>query len=157
LGQLDAASRFTQQYGGMAKAPIRVAIVDDEVSVRTALARLLSASSFEPTTYSSAREFIDSIRTDIPECLVVDVHMPDFTGLDLQRYLNRIDKKIPTVVITAFDDAGVRERSTASGAKAFLTKPLHGPTLIDAILRATGRACKDASPAKAANLRKRRS
>ena len=83
--------------------------------------------------------------------------MPDFTGLDLQRYLNRINKKIPTVVITAFDDAGVRERSTASGAKAFLTKPLHGPTLIDAILSATGRAPPDASPAKAANLRKRRS
>ena len=101
----------------MSKAPFRVAIVDDEASVRTALARLLSASSFEPTTYGSAREFIDFIRTDIPECLVVDVHMPDFTGLDLQRYLNRINKKIPTVVITAFDDAGVRERSTGVGRK----------------------------------------
>lgn len=141
----------------MSKAPFRVAIVDDEASVRTALARLLLASSFEPKTYGTAREFIDSIRTDVPECLVVDVHMPDFTGLDLQRYLNRINKKIPTVVITAFDDAGVRERSTASGAKAFLTKPLHGPTLINAILSATGRARPDASPAKAANLRKKRS
>ena len=66
--------------------------------------------------------------------------MPDFTGLDLQRYLNRINKKIPTVVITAFDDAGVRERSTASGAKAFLTKPLHGPTLIEAILKRNGKS-----------------
>jgi FixJ family two-component response regulator len=141
----------------MSKAPIRVAIVDDEASVRTALARLLSAFSFEPTTYGSAREFIDSIQTDAPECLIVDVHMPDFTGLDLQRYLNRINKKIPTVVITAFDDAEVRERSTVSGAKAFLTKPLHGPTLIDAILKATGRARPEASPVRSANLRKRRS
>ena len=63
--------------------------------------------------------------------------MPDFTGLDLQRYLNRINKKIPTIVITAFDDAGIRERSAASGAKAFLTKPLQGQTLIDAITKAT--------------------
>jgi len=55
----------------------------------------------------------------------------------LQRYLNRINKKIPTIVITAFDDAGIRERTAASGAKAFLTKPLHGQTLIDAILAAT--------------------
>ena len=125
--------------------------------MRTALARLLSAFSFEPTTYGSAREFIDSIQTDAPECLIVDVHMPDFTGLDLQRYLNRINKKIPTVVITAFDDAEVRERSTVSGAKAFLTKPLHGPTLIDAILKATGRARPEASPVRSANLRKRRS
>ena len=104
--------------------------------MRTALARLLDASSFETKTYSSAREFIDSIHGCTPECLVVDVHMPDLTGLDLQRYLNRINKKIPTIVITAFDDAGVRERSAASGAKAFLTKPLHGPTLIDAIRNA---------------------
>jgi FixJ family two-component response regulator len=77
------------------------------------------------------------MRRDLPECLIVDVHMPDFSGLDLQRYLNGINKKIPTIVITAFDDAAIRERSTASGAKAFLTKPLHGQTLIDAIMDAT--------------------
>jgi len=121
----------------MPRAPIRVAIVDDEPAVRTALARLLEASSFETVTYGSAREFIDSMRRGLPECLIVDVHMPDFSGLDLQRYLNRIDKKIPIIVITAFDDEGIRERSAASGAKAFLTKPLHGPTLIDAIMNAT--------------------
>lgn len=139
----------------MSKSPIRVAIVDDEPSVRTALARLLSASSFEPKTYGSAREFIDAIRTDVPECLVVDVHMPDFTGLDLQRYLNRINKRIPTVVITAFDDAGMREQSAASGAKVFLTKPLHGSTLIDAILTATGRARPAGSSGRSTNQRKR--
>ena len=121
----------------MPRAPIRVAIVDDEPAVRTALARLLEASSFETTTYGSAREFIDSMRRGVPECLIVDVHMPDFTGLELQRCLNRINKNIPTIVITAFDDAGIRERSEASGAKAFLTKPLHGPTLIAAIRNAT--------------------
>jgi len=120
----------------MPRGPIRVAIVDDEPAVRTALARLLEASSFETATYGSAREFIDSMRRGLPECLIVDVHMPEFSGLDLQRYLNRIDKKIPTIVITAFDDVGIRERSEASGAKAFLTKPLHGPTLIDAIMNA---------------------
>ncbi|MGB8234389.1 MAG: response regulator [Pseudolabrys sp.] len=127
------------------KAPIRVAIVDDEPAVRTALARLLEASSFETAAYGSAREFIDSMRRDIPECLIVDVHMPDFSGLDLQRYLNRINKKIPTIVITAFDDAGIRERSAASGAKAFLTKPLHGQTLIDAIVAATTDSRTDSS------------
>ena len=67
----------------MRKAPIRVAIVDDEPAVRTALARLLEASSFEPKTYGSAHEFIDCMGRDIPECLIVDVHMPDFTGLEL--------------------------------------------------------------------------
>jgi len=117
----------------MRKAPIRVAIVDDEPAVRTALARLLEASSFEPKIYGSAREFLDSMGRDFPECLIVDVHMPDFTGLDLQRHLNRINKKIPTIVITAFDDSATRERSTASGASAFLTKPLQGSILVKAI------------------------
>ena len=129
------------------RAPIRVAIVDDEPAVRTAL----DASSFETTTFGSAREFIDSIRRDVPECLIVDVHMPDFSGLDLQRYLNRINKKIPTIVITAFDDAGIRERSAASGAKAFLTKPLHGQTLIDAILAATTDSNEGSSVAPSKN------
>ena len=86
--------------------------------------------------------------------MVVDIHMPDFTGLDLQRYLNRINKKIPTVVITAFDDAGIRERSAASGAKAFLTKPLHGPTLIDAIKTAIMEGKSDSKPG--ANVRKKK-
>jgi len=139
----------------MSKSPIRVAIVDDEPAVRTALARLLDASSFETKTYGSAREFIDSIRGGEPECLVVDVHMPDFTGLDLQRYLNRINKHIPTIVITAFDDVSIRERSAASGAKAFLTKPLHGPTLINAIRSAISDKTPDSTPAK--QLKKKKS
>src|SRR5215471_8958566 len=65
----------------MAKAPIRVAIVDDEPAVRTPLARYLDASSFETKTYGSAREFIESIGGREPEGQVVDVPMPDFTGL----------------------------------------------------------------------------
>ena len=141
----------------MVKTPIRVAIVDDEPAVRTALARLLGASSFETRTYGSAREFIDSIRGGEPECLVVDVHMPDFTGLDLQRYLNRMNTKIPTIVITAFDDVGIRERSATSGAKAFLTKPLHGQTLIDAILSATKNGETKSVTPPATRLRKRKS
>lgn len=135
----------------------RVAIVDDEPAVRTALARLLDASSFDAKTYGSAREFIESIRGGVPECLLLDVHMPDFTGLDLQRYLNRIDKKIPTIVITAFNDAGIRERSAASGAKTFLTKPLHGPTLIAAIRNAIGEAKADSAGARPGRRRKRKS
>jgi FixJ family two-component response regulator len=120
----------------MSNTPIRVAIVDDEPSVRTALARLLSASSFEAKTYGSAEEFIESIRAGVPECLVVDIHMPELTGLDLQRYLARAGIKIPTMVITAFNDVETREQCAAIGAIAFLTKPLHGPTLIDTIRKA---------------------
>jgi len=119
------------------KLPTRVAIIDDEPSVRKALARLLQASAFETKTYGSAREFIASMPGGLPECLVLDVHMPDLSGLDLQKYLRRSNKQIPTVVITAFDDAEIRAECAASGATAFLTKPLHGPTLVEAINAAT--------------------
>lgn len=123
----------------MSKPPIRVAVVDDEPSVRRALARLLSASSFEAKTYGSAEEFIESIRGGVPECLVVDIHMPELTGLDLQRYLVRAGLKIPTIVITAFNDVETREQCAAIGAIAFLTKPLHGPTLIETVRKAAAR------------------
>ena len=116
---------------------MRVAIVDDEPSVRAALARLLGASSFEVKTYGSAREFIDSIGSGSPECLVLDLHMPEFTGLDLLRYLQGQNDKIPTVVITAFDDDEIRQRCAEFGAKAFLKKPLRGLVLIESIRAAT--------------------
>lgn len=127
----------------MHRSPIRVAIVDDEAPVRKALARLLVASSFEAKAYGSVRDFINSIRIDVPECLIVDIHMPDVTGLDLLRYLARMGIKIPTIVITALNDPEIRERCRIAEATAFMTKPLHGPALIDAVNAAVGRTEPD--------------
>lgn len=117
----------------MANSPTRVALVDDDASVRKALARFLSASSFDITTYGSAREFLKSLKSDTPECLVVDLHMPEITGLDLQRHLMRAGTKIPTIVITAYNEPGLRELCQTAGAAAFLLKPLDGATLVKAI------------------------
>lgn len=118
---------------------MRVAIVDDDASVRKALARLLSAHSFETTTYGSAADFLKTVAGGLPECLVLDLHMPDITGLDLQRYLGRAGISIPTVVITAYDEPGIRERCYTAGAAAFLVKPLNDAMLVGAINVATGR------------------
>jgi FixJ family two-component response regulator len=123
----------------MAKPATRVAVVDDDASVRKALARLLSASSFDASTYGSAREFLTSLAAGTPECLVVDLHMPELTGLDLQRHLTRAGVKIPTIVITAYNDPGIRERCQSAGVAAFLLKPLNGTTLIGAINAAIAR------------------
>ena len=118
----------------MSKAVIHVAVVDDDAAVRKAFARLLSASSFEAKTYGSALEFLKSLKTvEAPECLVVDLHMPDLTGLDLQHQLTRLGLKIPTIVVTAFNEPGIRERCQSAGAAAFLLKPLKGEILIGAI------------------------
>jgi FixJ family two-component response regulator len=117
----------------MAKAPTRVAIVDDDASVRRALARLLSASSFDITTFGSAREFLKSIKEAPPECLVVDLHMPEFTGLELQRHLVRAGIHIPTIMMTGYNEPGLRERCESAGAARFLVKPIDAKILIGEI------------------------
>jgi len=111
----------------------RIAIVDDEASVRKALARLLSASALNSRTYASAREFLDSLASDVPECLIVDLQMPEMTGLELQGELLRAGVKIPTIVITAHNEESFREQCRAAGAAAYLLKPLDEATLIAAI------------------------
>jgi FixJ family two-component response regulator len=118
---------------------LHVAIVDDDESVRKALARLLSAHSFKTHTYGSAQEFLTSLRVNTPECLVLDLHMPDISGLDLQHHLARTGIRIPTVVITAHNEIGLRERCKAAGAAEFLVKPLNASILIGAIQVAVSR------------------
>ena len=73
--------------GDMAQSRLRVAIVDDDAGVRRALARLLRASSFDPVTYGSGLEFLDLLGARLPDCLVVDLQMPEMTGLEVQQHL----------------------------------------------------------------------
>jgi FixJ family two-component response regulator len=116
-----------------------VAIVDDDASVRKALARLLNACAITSQTYGSAREFLDSLPAGMPECLIVDLHMPEMTGLELQGELSRVGARIPTIVITAQSEMGYREQCRAAGAAAYLLKPLDKNTLIAAIKMAVGK------------------
>jgi FixJ family two-component response regulator len=140
LGQLDVRADLPEKRAAMTQPLTRVAIVDDDSSVRKALARLLGAHCFETNTYESASDFLKSVAINRPTCLVLDLHMADITGLDLQRYLRRAGIEIPTIVITAYDEPGIRERCHHAGAAAFLIKPLDSTILIGAINAATGRA-----------------
>jgi FixJ family two-component response regulator len=115
-----------------------VAIVDDDPSVRRALARLIGAYSFEPRPYSSAREFLDSLNNGAPACLLVDLQMDDMTGLELLHRLAGLGLKIPTIVVTAQDEPGMRHRCSLAGATAFLVKPVTGDPLLEAIEAAIG-------------------
>ena len=117
----------------MAQVSSWIAIVDDDPSVLKALARLLSARAFQIRTYTSAREFLSALPGGLPECLIVDLQMPDMTGLELQRHLTRNGIQIPTIVITAHNEAGARERCEFAGAAAFLAKPLQDTSLLAAI------------------------
>jgi len=124
----------------MVQASPWIAIVDDDPSVLKALARLLKARAFEVRTYTSAREFLKVLPDEVPECLIVDLQMPEMTGLELQRHLTRNGIQIPTIVITAHNEAGARERCESAGAAAFLSKPLQDTSLLAAIGTATGGA-----------------
>ncbi|HTF77369.1 MAG TPA: response regulator [Bradyrhizobium sp.] len=114
--------------------------MDDDPSVLKGLARLLRARAFEVKTYTSARDFLAALPEGLPECLIVDLQMPEMTGLELYRHLTRSGVQIPTIVITAHNEAGARERCESAGAAAFLSKPLQDTSLLAAIDDARGSA-----------------
>jgi FixJ family two-component response regulator len=116
-----------------------IALVDDDPSVLRALARLLRASSYDAKTYSSAREFLGSLQISVPTCLIVDLQMPEMTGLDLQHHLKSSGIHIPTIIISAHNELSARQRCAAAGARAYLLKPLQSQSLIAAINTAIGR------------------
>jgi FixJ family two-component response regulator len=125
-----------RDHGAMTAEHSRVAIVDDDASVRKALSRLLNACALDSETFGSGREFLDSLSDRRPQCVVVDQPMPEMTGLDLQRHLRRHGIKIPAIIITAHDQPGLREQCRTAGAIAYLLKPLKEDELIAAVSRA---------------------
>jgi FixJ family two-component response regulator len=118
----------------MVKIRPRVAVVDDDESVRKALQRLLRASDLDADTFASAEDFLASLpHAPLPDCMVLDLQMPGTSGLDLQRQVVRTGPQVPTVVITGHDEPGMEARCLAAGASAYLRKPLEAGTLLAAI------------------------
>jgi FixJ family two-component response regulator len=121
----------------MAQPSPWIAIVDDDPSVLKALARLLKTRAVDAKTYVSARDFLaallDQRPDDLPECLILDLQMPEMTGLELQRHLNRAGIRIPTIIITAHRENDMRELCEAAGAESYLLKPLQDTSLLAAI------------------------
>jgi FixJ family two-component response regulator len=118
----------------MVKTRHRVAVVDDDASVRKALQRLLRASDLDADTFGSAEDFLASLpHATLPDCLVLDLQMPGTSGLDLQRQVVRAGLRVPIVVITGHDEPGMEARCLAAGASAYLRKPLEAGTLLAAV------------------------
>jgi FixJ family two-component response regulator len=115
-----------------------IALVDDEESVRRALARMLSASQFDVEVFASGQEFLDSLRTRVPDCAILDYQMPGLTGRDVQRQLCQEQIRLPLIVVTAHDHPALREQCLADGAVAYLAKPLQRERLVDLINDAIG-------------------
>lgn len=116
---------------------LSVAIVDDEAPVRKALDRVLSASHISTRTYESGQQFLESLGSNQPDCVILDLHMPGMSGHEVQSALKRGQGSVPVIIITAFDDAEARSKCMASGACAYLLKPLDEQVLLNAIATCT--------------------
>ena len=110
-----------------------VTIVDDDESVRDALKGFLQSAGFAAEIFSSATDLLGSNVLDKTSCLIVDVHMPVMTGLELQRRLGNSRFRIPMIFITARDDPQARAQAVKAGAIDFLQKPFAADALLGAI------------------------
>lgn len=117
----------------MSKNSPLIAVVDDEESVRAALRRLLHSAGLEVETFASGVEFLQSLETHRPDCVVLDVHMPRVNGFTVQARLAQEKVRLPLVVITGHHSNETRERVLTAGASAYLRKPMDDQVLLDAI------------------------
>jgi FixJ family two-component response regulator len=110
-----------------------VFVIDDDPSVRAALASLLRSVGLEVQSFRSTQEFLQTKRSDVPGCLVLDVRLPGRSGLDFQQELVESRDQLPIVFITGYGDIPMSVRAIKAGAIEFLTKPFHDQELLDAI------------------------
>jgi FixJ family two-component response regulator len=120
-------------------API-VFVVDDDVSVRESLESLIRFAGWEPETFASAQEFLARPRVLVPSCLVLDVALPDLSGLDLQKRIAVDRSDMPIIFITGYGDVPMTVQAMKAGAVEFLTKPFGDDVLLSAIRRAIERS-----------------
>jgi len=116
-----------------------VFVVDDDPLVRESLQDLLNSAGFTVRMFGSASEFIGSQRPDVPACLILDVELPDLSGLDLQAELVKSGTEIPIVFLTGRGDIPMSVRAMKAGAVEFLTKPFRKEPLCDAVRVALAR------------------
>jgi FixJ family two-component response regulator len=119
----------------MTRVPV-IHIVDDDESFRGAISRLLKISGYEVADYESATSFLRAIPDVKPGCLVLDVQMPSFGGLQLQEELAKLSHNWPIIFMTGHGDIPTSVRAIKAGAEDFLSKPVSKGTLLEAIERA---------------------
>ena len=110
-----------------------VFVVDDSADVREGLKALFESVGLECKVFDSPREFLGNVPESGPSCLVLDVRLPEMSGLDVQTELASRSKNIPTIIITGYGDIPMSVRAMKAGAISFLTKPVREQDLLDAV------------------------
>lgn len=116
--------------------PPTVHIVDDDLSFRNSVARLLKASGYQVALYESGKHFLERVPEDAPGCILLDLQMPGFDGLDLQSRLAERDNILPVVFLTGHGDIPMSVRAIKAGADDVLSKPVAKDDLLEAVERA---------------------
>jgi FixJ family two-component response regulator len=117
-----------------------VFVVDDDISVRESLELLIRNAGWRPDIFSSAQAFLCRPRVFAPSCLILDVNLPDLSGLDLQKRLAEDRLDMPIIFITGYGDVPMTVQAMKAGAVEFLTKPFADEVLLEAIRQALGRS-----------------
>ncbi len=120
-----------------------IAVVDDESSIRTMLGRVLRLAHYRVNAYSCGEDFLASLATQRPKCVILDIHMPGLSGFQVQTHMRASNIQIPVVLITASDDIAFGLMALEANATCLLRKPFSTDELlraIDVALRSSGRA-----------------
>jgi FixJ family two-component response regulator len=125
---------------------LTVYIVDDDVSVRQALARLVRSARMRAEAFETVRDLVTRAGSDEPDCVIADIRMPDVSGLELPGLLARDVHRPPVIFVTAYDTEENRAEAKNVGAAAFFRKPVDGQALLDAIAWAAGGAADSPDP-----------
>lgn len=114
-------------------------IVDDDRSVRTSLTRLMRSAGYEARAFAGAEGYLDDVEAATAGCVILDLHMPGMSGLELQEIMARREPAVPVIVLTACEDAELRAKALAAGAAIVLRKPCDAAVLLRAVSDAIGR------------------
>lgn len=123
----------------MASFKGNIVIVEDDSGLNQAVLRLLQAAGFNATSFSSAATALVSDAIKQADCVVLDVHLADMSGFELQHRLSESGHSPPVIIITAHDDDLSRQRAKSIGASAYFPKPFTGRAFVDAVARAVGK------------------
>lgn len=139
---LDYAAHSTERSSGgpVLQTEATVFVVDDDVSVREALAALMRFAGWSVVTFASAQAFLDEVRGPILGCLVLDVSLPGLNGLELQERLSQAKSDLPIIFITGHGNVPMSVRAMKAGAAEFFTKPLDDEALLSAVAEAVERS-----------------
>jgi FixJ family two-component response regulator len=113
----------------------RVTVVEDDAGLNRAMSRILKVGGYEPLTFASAEEMLQSPEARIATCLVLDLQLPGMGGFALYDMLCELGPGIPVVFITAYEEADTRTRVCEGPRRAFLAKPFTGQALLETVGR----------------------